>query len=72
VVRVRTADRRGLKAAQYPKPLRVEEVSKDLAQQLRPRATDYFVGNSRANLAVWQEGNFEFAGPFPLTTAQEN
>jgi hypothetical protein len=70
VLRVRTAERRGLIAAQYPKLLMLKAlpVCSHLARQ---QPADYFVGNSGASDAIWQEGNFGFSGPYLSTIAQE-
>jgi hypothetical protein len=37
----------------------------------RQQPADYFVGNSGASDAIWQEGNFGFSGPYLSTIAQE-
>jgi hypothetical protein len=70
VLRVRTAERRGLIAAQYPKLLMFRASAVYLLSP-RQQPADYFVGNSGASDAIWQEGNFDFTGSYPLTNAQE-
>jgi hypothetical protein len=71
VLRVRTAERRGFIAAQYPNPLMLRALPVPLVSP-HQKPTDYFVGNSAASAADLQEGNFGFAGSYPLTIAQES